>query len=237
MQRVNQFDQPIGDDVVEWKGAMSPTKENMVGQYCSLVALEAGSHSEDLFQAFQLEGSEGLWTYMPVGPFADETQMTEWAEHAEVSSDPLFFAVVDNTTNRAVGFASYLRMDPATGVIEVGFIAFSPRLQKTRMATEAMYLMMARAFDDWGYRRYEWKCDALNAPSQGAAKRFGFSYDGLFKQATIYKGRNRDTAWYSILDGDWPKLKRAFAAWLDESNFDANGNQKQRLSALTNQSR
>lgn len=133
------------------------------------------------------------------------------------------------TLCKAVGLASYLRIDPAVGVIEVGHIHFSPLMQRTPMATECMYLMMRRVFDELGYRRYEWKCDNLNAPSKLAAERLGFSYDGLFKQATMYKGRNRDTAWFSILDNDWPSLKQGFESWLQVANFDAQGQQIRRL--------
>jgi RimJ/RimL family protein N-acetyltransferase len=230
--KINEHGQPIGHDLLNWTGANAPTTEAISGQYCTLEALDVTAHAADLFQSFQADTEGALWTYMPVGPFKTTTEIHAWAESASASTDPLFFAVVSKETGRAIGFASFLRIDPALGVIEVGFIAFSPALQRTRMATEAMYLMMARAFNDWGYRRYEWKCDALNAPSQAAAKRFGFSYDGLFKQASVYKGRNRDTAWFSVLDGDWPARERAFKAWLSPDNFDANGVQKQKLSAL-----
>jgi RimJ/RimL family protein N-acetyltransferase len=147
--------------------------------------------------------------------------------------DPLFHAILDGGTGRAVGVASYLRIDPPVGVIEVGHINYSPALQGTTAATEAMYLMMRRVFDELGYRRYEWKCDALNAPSRAAAERLGFVFEGIFRQATIYKGRNRDTAWYSIVDGEWPRLRDAFERWLDPANFDAQGRQRQRLSELT----
>jgi RimJ/RimL family protein N-acetyltransferase len=146
--------------------------------------------------------------------------------------DPIFHAIVDGETRNAIGVASYVRIDAANGVIEVGHINYSPELQQTRAATEAMYLMMRRVFSDLGFRRYEWKCDALNAPSRKAAERLGFSYDGLFQQATTYKGRNRDTAWFSVLDGDWPNLETAYTEWLDESNFDGEGKQKSSLADL-----
>ena len=142
-------------------------------------------------------------------------------------------SIINNTTGRAEGFASFLRIEPTVGVIEVGYIAMSPLLQKTRVATEAMYLMMAHVFDDLGYRRYEWKCDNANAKSRGAAARLGFTFEGVFRQCTIYKGRNRDTAWFSILDSEWPALKAAYQEWLDPDNFDGDGQQKKALSGLT----
>ena len=149
-----------------------------------------------------------------------------------MSNDPLFHAIVDNATGKAIGLASYLRIDPASGSIEVGHINYSPLLQRTPAATEAMYLMMQRVFE-LGYRRYEWKCDALNARSRAAAQRYGFSFEGIFRQATVYKGRNRDTAWYAIIDREWPALQAAFLQWLDPSNFDADGRQRVRLADLT----
>ena len=154
-----------------------------------------------------------------------------WIEQASRGSDPLFFAVVELSTRRAVGVASYLRMTPSSGSIEVGHINYSPTLQRTPAATEAMYLMMARAFA-LGYRRYEWKCDALNTPSRAAAQRRGFSFEGVFRQASVVKGRNRDTAWYAAIDREWPAINQAFVQWLSPSNFDERGNQRSQLSVL-----
>jgi RimJ/RimL family protein N-acetyltransferase len=200
----------------------------MHGRTCEVVPLDP-SHSADLHAAFDADQTGTLWTYMPVGPFKNAEDYSAWVLEAAQSKDPLFFTVIDKATGHAIGVASYLRIQPAHGVVEVGFITFSPALQRTPMATEAMYLMMKRAFDELGYRRYEWKCDASNAPSQRAAKRLGFRYDGLFKQAMVYKGRNRDTAWFSILDADWPRIKAGFEAWLDPANFDEAGRQKSAL--------
>ncbi len=201
-QRINEFDQPIGEDVPDWTAASRPDHTPIEGQYCRLEALDAERHSAELFEAFSSGNNAGLWTYMPVGPFETEQELRIWMTGASQSKDPLFYTLIEQASGKAVGFASYLRIAPEHGVIEVGFIAFSPRLQKTRVATEVMFLMMQHAFNTLGNRRYEWKCDALNAPSRAAALRFGFTYDGLFKQATLYKGRNRDTAWFSILDRD-----------------------------------
>jgi RimJ/RimL family protein N-acetyltransferase len=164
---------------------------------------------------------------MPVS-FSQLSQLEDWINATCEGDDPLFYAIVDLKNGQALGVASYLRIQPNVGVIEVGHINFSPMLQQTTAATEAMYLMMKNAFD-LGYRRYEWKCDNLNLGSKAAAKRLGFSYDGLFKQATIYKNRNRDTAWFSILDSDWPSLREGYLTWLSGNNFDAGGAQKSKL--------
>lgn len=224
-QQVNQLGQPIGEPVADWVGAKAVPHTIMQGRTCDVVPL-APHHAKDLHAAFSADETGALWTYMPTGPFDDETQYSQWLSEACQSRDPLFFAICDKSNRRAIGVASYLRIQPAHGVIEVGFITFSPLLQRTPMATEAMYLMMKRAFGELGYRRYEWKCDALNAPSKRAAVRLGFQYDGLFKQALVYKGRNRDTAWFSILDRDWPRIESGFTSWLNPANFDDDGMQK-----------
>jgi RimJ/RimL family protein N-acetyltransferase len=169
-----------------------------------------------------------MWTYLFSGPFSSEQEFTGWLETREDSLDPLYFAIVDEVAGRATGLASYLRIEPAHGSIEVGHLAFSPLLQRTRAATEAMYLMMKHAFD-LGYRRYEWKCDALNAASRRAAERLGFTFEGIFRQAVVYKGRNRDTAWYSVIDREWPARAAAFEDWLAPANFDADGRQRRPL--------
>ncbi|PWL37248.1 MAG: GNAT family N-acetyltransferase [Marivita sp. XM-24bin2] len=201
----------------------------MVGRYCSVVPLSA-DHADDLYTAFRADLDDRIWTYLPNGPYHDPAQFRAWLSEAIQKDDPLMHAIV--VDGRAVGHASYLRIAPASACIEVGFINLSPALQKTRAATEFQFLMMRRAFDELGYRRYEWKCDALNAPSRRAAERLGFTYEGTFRQATHYKGRNRDTAWFSIIDSDWPDLKARFTRWLDPANFDARGRQKLGLSAV-----
>ncbi|MGI9373759.1 MAG: GNAT family N-acetyltransferase [Hyphomicrobiales bacterium] len=233
-QRVNQFGLPIGEDVPGWNGATPPDRIPIEGRYCRLEALESARHLDGIFAAFSHDPEGKLWTYMPQGPFLSRDELAAWMEDAQHSKDPHFYALIDQQTGQAIGQASYLRIDPSNGVIEVGNIAFSPLLQRTPKATEAMFLMMKQAFDVWGYRRYEWKCDALNAASRKAAARFGFTYDGLFEQAVIYKGRNRDTTWYSILDKDWPRVKHGFETWLSPKNFDETGVQKQKLSDLIN---
>ncbi len=173
-----------------------------------------------------------MWTYLPYGPFADDEEYRRWLEQASRSDDPLFFAIIETQTGIASGVASYLRIDPANGSIEVGHIALSPRLQRSIAATEAMFLMMRWAFSA-GYRRYEWRCNGLNLPSRRAAARFGFSYEGLNRQSGIVKGRNRDTVWYAAVDAEWPALEAAFTRWLDPSNFDATGKQRVALATLT----
>jgi RimJ/RimL family protein N-acetyltransferase len=201
----------------------------MVGRLCRLEPLDAAKHAAALHEAHALDREGRNWTYLPYGPFASAAEYAAWVESVQAREDPLFFAIVEAASERPVGVASYLRIDPAMGVIEVGHLAFSPALQKKPAATEAMYLMMRRAFEELGYRRYEWKCDSWNAPSCRAAERLGFRYEGTFRQAVVMKGRNRDNAWFSILDGEWPALKQAFEAWLDPANFEATGTQRRRL--------
>lgn len=201
----------------------------MEGRYCRVVALDADRHADDLFTANAEDREDRIWTYLPYGPFDSLQSYRAWIAATCEADDPLFHAVVDRHDGCPVGVASYLRITPGVGVIEVGHINYAPRLQGTAAATEAMYLMMARVFDEMGYRRTEWKCDALNAPSRRAAERLGFRFEGIFRQATVVKGRNRDTAWYSILDREWPRLADGFRAWLDPDNFGAAGRQIRRL--------
>ncbi len=219
---------PVGFELPEWQPSERPPRTNIVGRYCRLEPLDPDRHCEALFTAYQLDSAGLNWTYLPYGPFPDIAAYRQWVEEVSSLDDPLFFAIVDSTGS-AVGVASYLRIDPAVGSIEVGHINYSPLLQRRRSGTEAMYLMMRRAFDELGYRRSEWKCDALNAVSRRAAERLGFVYEGTFRQATIYKERNRDTAWYSIIDSEWPKIRGALEAWLDPGNFDSNELQRTRL--------
>ena len=228
----NQHGQPIGFPVTDWQQPPVPPREVMRGTFCRLEPLSKNQHARPLFEANALDRVGRNWTYLSAGPFARFEDYATWVEGASRSSDRLYFAIIDAKTDGAVGVASYLRITPVAGTIEVGDINYSPRLQRQPAATEAMYLMMRQVFA-LGYRRYEWKCDALNAPSRAAAQRLGFSYEGLFRQALVYKGRNRDTAWYAILDTEWPSLRAAFERWLSPENFDGEGTQKMALSALT----
>ena len=228
---LNEFGQPIGVPVPEWCPPPPPSREPMEGSFCRLEALDPDVHAEELFDANSLDKDGLNWTYLPYGPFSNIQSYREWMVSTYLSHDPLFFAVIDKATCRATGVASYCRIDPR-GSIEVGHIHYSPLLQRTPAATEAMYLMMKGAFEV-GYRRCEWKCDSLNAASRAAAQRLGFSFEGIFRQAVVYKGRNRDTAWFAIIDCDWPALKKAFESWLAPTNFDTDGRQCVRLSDLT----
>lgn len=231
-QILNSLGQPIGFEVKGWNGASPPDRTPIKGKSCSLVPVDPQNHRRSLFESYNIDEEGGLWTYLPVGPFKAEDEIEIWLVELSKSEDPMFFTIVDNSTGKAVGVVSFLRFVPEMGVIEVGFITYSPLLQRTVMATETMYLMMARVFDDWGYRRYEWKCDALNTPSRNSAERLGFTYEGIFRQAVIYKGRNRDTAWFSIIDREWPMIKTGFQNWLSPENFDEKGNQKEKLRDL-----
>jgi RimJ/RimL family protein N-acetyltransferase len=204
----------------------------MIGRYCRLEPVSVGRHEADLFAAY-LDAPDGRdWTYLFHERPTDPEEFHSYLTKLESSEDPLHFAIVDAQTRKAVGTAALMRIDPAHGVIEVGSITFSPRLKKTRAATESMYLFMRRVFDELGYRRYEWKCDSLNAPSRSAADRYGFTFEGIFRNAIVYKGRKRDTAWYSITDAEWPPVRVAFEKWLDPANFDDRGRQKRRLGEL-----
>ncbi len=231
-QRVNALGQPIGSEVPDWTPRPRPEKTAMIGRTCRLEPFEAARHVSDLHAAYAADAEARNWTYLPYGPFPDEEAFGAFAEATFTGEDPLFHVVVDQESGRALGVASFLRIDPANGVIEVGHINFAPALQRTVMASEAMFLMMVRVFDELGYRRYEWKCDALNAPSRAAAERLGFVYEGTFRQATVYRNRNRDTAWYSIIDTEWPALRQAFERWLDPANFDGEGRQRRSLASL-----
>lgn len=227
--QLNEHSQKIGSPVEKWLPREEPPRSVLSGTYCRLEPFDANQHSAQLFEAYSLNTDTSNWTYLPYGPFTSEKEFFDWCSTACTGDDPLFYTVIDQTNERALGLASYLRIAPAAGSIEVGNIHFSPSLKATRLATEAMYLMMSRAFDELGYRRYEWKCDALNAPSCQAAKRFGFQFEGIFRQAVVYKNRNRDTAWFAIIDSEWPKLRAGYEAWLAADNFDAGGQQQRSL--------
>ena len=230
MTRKNDFDQPIGDDLpTGWVSPPMPPRQIMEGARLRVEPIDPAKHASDLFEANRLDQSGEGWTYLAYGPFQDQTEYRAWMETTCTGDDPMFWAYVDTATEKAIGLGSYLRIEPTAGVIEVGHIRFSPKLQRTAHATEAMYLKMKNVFD-LGYRRYEWKCDALNAPSRRAAERYGFKFEGIFRQATHYRGRNRDTAWFSIIDTEWPGIRAAHEAWLAPANFDEQGGQLQPLS-------
>jgi RimJ/RimL family protein N-acetyltransferase len=228
----NSYGQPIGPAVAGWSPRPRPSRIEQVGRYCRVEPVTAVRHEADLFAACMEAPDDRDWTYLFVDRPASREDFQSYLVKLERSEDPLHFAIVEGTCGKAVGTAALMRIEPVHGVIEVGSIVFSPRLQKTRAATESMYLLMRLAFDELGYRRYEWKCDSLNAPSRAAAQRYGFTFEGIFRNAVIYKGRSRDTAWYSITDAEWPRVRAAFEAWLDPGNFDARGTQRRRLNEL-----
>ena len=223
-------DRPLGAEVPAGQ-AQRPRHRAITGRFVMLTPLSP-HHASDLFSVVGGNESGWAWNYMPDGPFPDIAAFRDFIARKAVSEDPLFFAIVDAASGKAVGYATLMRIDPTHRVIEVGNIMFSPTMQRTPGATEAMYLLARTVFDDLGYRRYEWKCNALNAPSRRAAERLGFTFEGVFRQHMIIKGRNRDTAWFSMLDTEWPAAKAGFEAWLDPANFDEAGGQRQSLATL-----
>jgi RimJ/RimL family protein N-acetyltransferase len=232
MQHKNSLGQPIGAPVPTWTERRKPPRVAVRGHYAALEPLDPKARAVELFEAVSQDKDGRMWTYLPYGPFVTREAYSGWMYLTCMGDDPQFYAIVD-LKGGAVGMASLMRIDPKGGSIEVGHISLSPRGQKSRVATEALFLLMRRAFDELAYRRFEWKCDALNEASRKSAERLGFSYEGTFRQATMYKGRNRDTAWYAIIDKEWPFLRTAFEAWLKPDNFDDDGQQKVRLSTLT----
>ena len=214
----------------DWKPAPLPDAVTLPGRWVTLEPLTAAKHTSALWQA--VKGHDEVWTWLADGPYAREEELAEALEVKQSGLAARFFAILPGCDSVAAGYASLMRMDPANGVIEVGNVMFSPALQRTPAATEAMYLMARYIFEELGYRRYEWKCNALNLPSRRAAERLGFTFEGIFRQHMIVKGQNRDTAWYSMLDSEWPARKQAFEAWLAVENFDAEGRQKRTLGSF-----
>lgn len=220
-------------DLSNWQPRPVPQREPLAGRFVRLEPLDPGRHGDDLWLALQGPGCDpALWDYLPYGPFASREPFDAWLAGNAQSPDPLFFSVIDLASGRAVGLLSYLRIAPKDGCIEIGHIAFGQAMQRTPGSTEAVWLLARHAFDDLGYRRLEWKCNALNARSLRAAVRLGFVHEGLFRQHMLVKGQNRDTAWFAIIDGEWPARREAFERWLASDNYDADGRQKQRLEAL-----
>lgn len=230
-------DLPIGPEVPNWEQRPHPPRTPIEGRTCRIEPLDPDRHARDLFAAVSADVEGRMWIYLPYGPFVEEDLYRGWLAEAATSSNPLFYAILDKATGKACGLSSYLRIDPQNGSMEVGHIAYAPALQRTIAGTEAQYLLMRRAFDELGYRRYEWKCNALNEASKRAAERYGFRYEGTFRQAAVVKGHNRDTAWFSILDSEWPAIRAGFEAWLDPANFDGAGRQARSLSDLIDQHR
>jgi RimJ/RimL family protein N-acetyltransferase len=228
---------PLGAKL-DWTPVERPAPKSLRGSRVLLRPVDAATDAEPLYAvSHSPDGDPAIWTYLPYGPYEHPDHMRQLLSWAESSEDPLFFALVRLPDERPLGLASYLRLTPEFGVIEIGHIWFGVPLQRTTAATEAIYLLARHAFDDLGYRRLEWKCDALNAASRRAAERFGFSFEGVFRHHMVTKRRNRDTAWYAITDDEWPAIRTGFQTWLAAENFDPNGVQKRRLRDLIREAR
>jgi len=225
----NAHDQPVGPPLAGWTACPRPPRTPIEGRTCRIEPLDVARHAAPLFDAISRDTSGQSWTYLPSEPVRAADDYKAYLTRVFTSDDPLCHTIVDARSGKPAGIASLMRIDPGNGVIEVGHIHYAPVLQKTPAATEAMFLLMRRVFDELGYRRYEWKCDHLNAPSRAAALRLGFQFEGIFRQAAVYKGRSRDTAWFAILDSEWPRLRAGYEAWLAPGNFDAEGRQRKRL--------
>jgi len=234
--RLNEFGQPMGAVVADWQGAQLPDAPLLSGRYCRLERVDVERHAADLYEAYQDASDAADWTYLPVGPFTTFASYRTWLTAAAALTDPRHYAVIDQASGKAVGTLGLMRIDAPNGVIEVGHVTYSRRLKRSRIATEALSLLLTYVFEDLGYRRFEWKCDSLNAPSRAAALRYGFKFEGLFRQVIVTRqSGNRDTTWFSIIDGEYPALKAAYRRWLDESNFDGEGRQITRLTDFIGQ--
>lgn len=231
---MNIFGQPIGPPVESWSPRQCPERTVLNGRYCRLEPVDVERHATALFDAYMQAPDERDWTYLWYERPANITVFREYLGELAAGNDPLHYAIVDLASRKAIGTAALMRIEPRHGVIEVGHITYSPLLKNTRAGTEAMYLLMRYVFDRLGYRRYEWKCDSVNGPSCSAAKRYGFQFEGIFRKVIVYKKRSRNTAWFSITDEDWPRIRTACEVWLDPANFDAAGRQRRALAAIRN---
>lgn len=228
----NEFGQPVGRPVENWKECPMPPRSDMVGNHVIVSPIDVKRDARHLFDANRKAMDGSRFTYLFNDAFVDFDAYQAWLETMAATSDPMLHTIIDKASNKAVGVAAFMRIDTKFGGIEIGNINYSPALSQTIGGTEAMYMMMKRAFDELGYRRYEWKCDDQNAPSRAAALRHGFTYEGTFRNHMVYKGRNRDTAWFSITDLEWPAVRAAFEAWLAPGNFDENGKQRNSLQSF-----
>jgi RimJ/RimL family protein N-acetyltransferase len=229
--RKNQFDQPIGAAVPGWSERPRPPRDTLPGRYCRLEPVAVDLHAADLYAAYMEAPDDRDWTYLFSERPHTPAIFREYLAGLAASEDPLHYVILDEAA-KPVGTAALMRIEPNHGVIEVGCITFSPRLKRTRAGTEAMYLLMRLVFDQLGFRRYEWKCDSLNSASRSAAERYGFTFEGIFRRAIVYKGRSRDTAWYSVVAEEWPRIRSAFETWLNPGNFDDAGRQRRPLSIV-----
>jgi RimJ/RimL family protein N-acetyltransferase len=220
------------DKLARWSARERPPRKIHEGRYARLEPLDASKHGDELYTASSGPEAERYWRYSPEGPYPNRASFEPWLKANEASTDPMMFVIIDRATGRVGGRQTFLRIVPDHGVIEVGYILFGTDIARTRVATEAIYLFARHVFDELGYRRFEWKCDNANEASKVAAERFGFTFEGIFRQHMIRRGVNRDTAWYSMLDSEWPRRKAAFEAWLAPSNFDTDGRQKKSLAAF-----
>lgn len=230
MTRYNEFNQPIGDALPNFTIGDLPQAVLLQGRFCRLEKLSLAKHGKDLFEVYS--SPLNYWTYLSLMPFNDDRTFEKFLYQLENSKDPYYFSIVDQSNGQSIGSFALMRIDPKNRVIEVGWVIYSPKLQKTKIGTEAHFLLAEYVFEQLKYRRYEWKCDSLNEASHRAAKRLGFTYEGTFRQSVVYKERNRDTAWFSMLDTEWEKNKVRFKRWLADDNFDVNGKQKSSLSAM-----
>ncbi|HBU8851338.1 GNAT family N-acetyltransferase [Citrobacter sp. Cs237] len=236
-QRLNTFNQPVGVELTGWKGAIFPDERRLEGRYCRHERINTARHAAELYAAYREAPDWRDWTYLPSGPFETFDSYRAYLLNIEKKTDPMHYAVIDSTSGKAVGTVALMRIDAYNGVIEIGSVTYSRHMQRTRISTEVMALFLRHVFKDLGYRRFEWKCDSLNAPSRAAAERFGFRFEGIFRQALVYHGRNRDTAWYSVIDSEYPALRVAYEKWLAPTSFDENGCQREKLSQLINEAR
>jgi RimJ/RimL family protein N-acetyltransferase len=235
--RLNEFGQPIGVALPDWSGALAPTGESLVGLYCRVERIDVDRHAAELYEAYGDAPDARDWTYLFTGPFATLESYEAYLMSVADLPDPMHYAVIDLASGKAVGTFALMRIDAPNGVVEVGSINYSPRMKRTRISSEVMALLLKHVFEDLGNRRFEWKCDALNAPSRAAALRYGFSFEGIFRQAIVTRGRNRDTAWYSIIDTDYPGLRTAYGHWLKPTNFGRSGQQVTPLGTFTGATR
>lgn len=232
MHQKNQFGQLVGNPVENWVPCHKPGKEILHGSYCILEPIEINEHTDQLFDALAIDNQGESWTYLPYGPFDTLSEFKNWLSKMMLETDTLLYAILDAKTQKTIGISGYLRIDPEHGVIEIGHLHFSTLLKQTPLATEAIYLMLRNVFEKHRYRRCEWKCNDLNEPSRRAAERFGFTFEGIFRQNNVFKNYNRDTAWFSIIDSEWPALKERFKKWLHPNNFDISGKQILKLSKI-----
>jgi RimJ/RimL family protein N-acetyltransferase len=221
MHQTNQFGQLLGNLVENWSPCQKPEKTALQGRYCILEPIEISKHAVKLFDVLAIYNQGESWTYLPYGPFDTLNEFKDWLAKTMSDNNTLLYAILDSKSQEPIGISGYLRINPEHGVIEIGHLHFSTLLKQTSLATEAIYLMLYHVFDEHGYRRCEWKCNDLNEPSRRAAERFGFTFEGIFRQHSVFKKRNRNTAWFSIIDSEWPALKEKFAKWLHPNNFSA----------------